>query len=160
VRARYPQMLIGDIEPCPSIPVSDHIKWLEALQQRLTELGVKGLDFYRLDVDWVHFIRGNSSWLETRKVEQYCRSKQIPFSLIYWAADYPALSRLGLADGEIWYISVMQQGYDYALVGGSPEQYVIESWVAAPPRATPETERDAFTCSVLDFARRFLKRTP
>jgi len=160
VRERYPAILIGDIEPCPSIPVADHIKWLEALQGRLAEMKVRGLDFYRLDVDWVHFIRGNGSWLETRKVEQYCRSKRIPFSLIYWAAGYPALDRMGLADAETWYISVMQQGYDYALAGGAPDQYVIESWIPAPPRAVPETDRTAFACSVLDFSRRFLKRAP
>lgn len=160
VREHYPSILIGDIEPCPSIPVADHIRWLEALQKRLADMNVRGLDFYRLDVDWVHFIRGNGSWQETRKVEQYCRSKRIPFSLIYWAAGYPALDRMGLADGNTWYISVMQQGYDYALAGGAPDQYVIESWIAAPPKAVPETDPIAFTCSVLDFARRFLKRTP
>ncbi|MEN6346906.1 MAG: hypothetical protein ABFE16_16500 [Armatimonadia bacterium] len=158
VRRRYPQTLIGDIEPCPSIPVADQIRWLEALQARLADMGVHGLDFFRLDVDWVHFVRGHGSWVEIRSLEQYCRSHQLPFSLLYWAADYPALNRLGIADEATWYISVMRQGYDYAMVGGAPDQYVIESWIPAPPRTVPETGEFTFTRSVLDFARRFLRR--
>ena len=52
----------------------------------------------------------------------------------------------------------MQQGYDYALVQGSPDQYVIESWLDAPSRCTPETGQFTFTRSVLDFSRRFAGR--
>ncbi len=54
----------------------------------------------------------------------------------------------------------MQQGYNCALVQGAPDQYVIESWVEAPSRSGPETEPFTFTRSVLDFARRFARRTP
>ena len=34
------------------------------LQKRLAKMKVRGLDFYRLDVDWVHFIHGHGSWAE------------------------------------------------------------------------------------------------
>jgi hypothetical protein len=76
--------------------------------------------------------------------------------LIYWAADYPRLDRLKLADDSTWYISVMRQGNDYAFVGGSPDQYVIESWIGAPSRPAPETDEWTFTRSVRDFCRRFV----
>jgi hypothetical protein len=52
----------------------------------------------------------------------------------------------------------MQQGYDYALVDGTPDQYVIESWLEAPSKSTPEAEPFTFTRSVLDFTRKFAKR--
>jgi len=155
VRQRYPHMRIGDIEPCPFLSVPELTRWIEALQQRLAEMQVRGLDFFRLDVDWLHYVRGYGAWPDVKPLEQFCRSKQIPFSLIYWAADYPELQRRGLADDSTWYVSVMRQGYDYANVGGSPDQFVIESWIGAPSRSAPETGDFTFTRSVLDFTKRF-----
>lgn len=160
VHQHYPQMLIGDIETYPSISVADHKWWLAALQQRLAALNTRGLDFYRLDVDWVSFnIAQRGSWQEVKQIEDFCHQQRLPFSLVYWAADYPALQRRGLADDSAWYISMMQQGYDYALVGGAPDQYVIESWLPVPSRCVPETESFTFTRSAHDFAQRFVKRS-
>ncbi len=158
VRKNFPRVLIGDIETYPSIPLLDHFQWIEALDKRLAELGVHGLDFYRLDVNWAEFVvfdRG--TWPEVKKLEQYCRRAKLTFSLIYWASDYPPLSRKGLADDATWYVSVMRQGNDYAMVGGAPDQYVIESWIDAPSRSLPETDPWSFTRSVQDFCQRFLK---
>jgi hypothetical protein len=121
---------------------------------------VRGLDFYRLDVNWAEFVVFNrGSWLEVKQLEQHCHQRQLPFSLIYWASEYPSLAKQGLADDSTWYVSIMQQGYDYAMLQGSPDQYVIESWLEAPSRSGPETDQFTFTRSVLDFSRRFVKRT-
>lgn len=49
---------------------------------------------------------------------------------------------------------------DYALVRGRPDQYVIESWIKAPSKSTPESEPWTFTRSVLDFTRKFVKQSP
>ena len=70
----------------------------------------------------------------------------------------PALKRKGLANDATWYIGVFRQAHDYALVGGSPDEYVIESWVDGPSRAVPETADWTFTRSVLDFGRVFLDK--
>ena len=59
-----------------------------------------------------------------------------------------------------WYVSVMQQGYDYAIVDGAPDQYVIQSWVGAPTRAVPETAEFTFTRSARDFIRTFVTKNP
>ena len=157
VRKNYPDIRIGDIEGYPFIPLADQIAWIEALQARLAQMNVRGLDFYRVDVDWVHFIMGNSNWREVKKLEDACRARKLPFSLIYWAADYPALQKRGLADDSTWYTGIMSQGYDYALVNGSPDQVVIESWVGAPSRYVPEADEWTFTRSVRDFCARFVK---
>jgi len=158
VRRAYPRILIGDIETYPSIPVERHYWWIEALNKRLSERKVRGLDFYRLDVNWVVFsFQNRGNWQEVRKLEQYCRGKNLAFSLIYWAAGYPAFQKKGWAADDTWYSGIMQQGYDYALLGGQPDQYVIESWVGAPSRALPETGEFTFTRSVLDFVRKFVK---
>jgi hypothetical protein len=158
VRKHYPDVRIGDIEPYPSLTLAELTAWIDALQARLAQMNVKGLDFFRVDVDWVHFINGSrGSWREVKKLEEACRARKLPFSLIYWAADYPHLQRLGFADDSAWYVSVMRQGGDYAIVGGAPDEYVIESWVGAPSRAVPDSGEWTFTRSVRDFCRRFAK---
>jgi hypothetical protein len=142
VRQHYPEMLIGDIETYPSMSPEDHIWWLNALEKRLAEMQVRGIDFYRLDVNWVTFtLRNTGTWREVKELENFCRARKMPFSLIYWAADYPALDRKELADDSTWYVSIMQQGYDYALVDGAPDQYVVQSWLDAPSRSTPRPHR-------------------
>ncbi len=159
VRQTYPQMLIGDIETYPSIPGADHAWWIDALQQKLAAMNVRGLDFYRLDVNWANFIVQNrGSWREVRQIEQACRRRKLPFSLIYWAADLPSLERKGVADEASWYLSLMQQGNAYAMVDGRPDQVVIECWLKSGlPKCLPETEPWTFTRTALDFSRRFVK---
>jgi hypothetical protein len=159
VRQNYPKMLVGDIEAYPYTSVEDHQHWVEALNKKLAEKGVRGLDFYRLDVDWLNFVAGNKgSWRELHRLEQWCHQKKLPFQLIYWAAGYPAMQRRGVADDSTWYVSTLQQGYDYTAVDGHPDAYVIESWIGAPSKCVPETADWTFTRSVRDFARKFVKR--
>lgn len=159
VRRQYPDMLVGDIETFPSIPLEDHYWWIEALEKRLTEKGVRRLDFYRLDVNWANFIvQDTGCWGDVRKLEEFCRKRKLPFSLIYWASEQPALKRLGLADDSTWYVSIMQQGYNYAMVRGRPDQYVIQSWLELPSKSTPDSGQWTFTRSVLDFTRKFVRR--
>lgn len=158
VRRHFPDILIGDIETYPSIPLEDHFTWIEGLNARLAELGVRGLDFYRLDVNWAEMVVFNrGSWREVRKLELWCRERKIPFSLIYWASDYPAMKRRGMGDDSTWYVSILRQGYDYAMVDGAPDQYVIESWIGLPKQALPDTTGYTFTQSVRDFSRRFVR---
>jgi len=160
VRKNFPDIRVGDIETYPSIPLEEHFPWIDALQKKLAEMNVRGLDFYRLDVNWVVYnAQGTGSWKEVRKLEQGCRKRKIPFSLIYWASGYPGLAKRGLADDSTWYTTIMQQGYDYAFIDGKPDQYVIESWLDdAPKSIVPETDQFSFTRSVLDFSRRFAHR--
>ena len=156
-RERYPDLLIGDIETYPSIPLADHYRWIDNLNRRLRELHVRELDFYRLDVNWINFtVQQTGSWKEVKQLEQYCRARKLPFSLIYWPADLPALKRLGRAGESTWYISIMRQAQDYVVVGGAPDQYVIESWVGAPSASVPEITAWTFTNSVRDFVERFV----
>lgn len=161
VRKHYPDIRIGDIEPYPFLQREELLAFIDALQARLKQMNVRGLDFFRLDVDWNHFTIGNriyaGNWPDVKQLELACRQRKLPFSLIYWAADYGHMKELNLADDSTWYVGVMRQGYDYAFVGGAPDEYVIESWVGAPSVAVPETEEWTFTRSVRDFCRRFVK---
>ena len=164
VRQHYPQILVGDIETYPSTSVDDHFKWITALNARLASLGVRGLDFYRIDTNWAVFTLANKgTWRDVVKIEQYCRSIKLPFSLIYWAAEYPAIDRVHLAADDTWYEAIFQQGYDYALCGGAPDEYCIESWLhnhapgPTPVNVVPDTSDFTFTRSVHDFVGKFVE---
>lgn len=160
VRQNFPDIRVGDIECYPATTLADHLWWIDALQKRLAEKKVRGLDFYRIDCDWNHFTIGNriypGNWPEVKKLESACRQRSFPFSLIYWAADYTHMKKLGLADDATWYVGIMRQGYDYTFAEGRPDQIVIESWVGAPSNIVPEAAEFTFTRSVRDFCRRFV----
>jgi len=158
VRANYPNIMVGDIEPYPYLPLADHIKWINALQARLVEKHIRGLDFYRLDVNWIVFdLVGQGSWKEVKQLQDYCQRVRLPFSLIYWAPNFDYMRQLKLADDSTWLTGVMAQGYAYAGVRGAPDQYVVESWEDTPSHSVPETADYSFTRSALDFGQKFVK---
>lgn len=157
IRKHYPDAIIGDIEPYPAFSVQELIEWVDALNKKLAENNVKGLDFLAIDPAWVSFDEKKASWDDLKKLEDACRKRKLPFSLYYWASDYGNIRIMDLEDESTWYMSVMRQGYDYALAGGSPDEYVIESWTGLPPKVLPETENYTFTNSVRDFIKRFIR---
>lgn len=93
---------------------------------------------------------------EVRKIELACRQRKLPFSLIYWASDLPALECKGMADESMWYLSIMHQGAAYAMVDGGPDQLVVQSWLkSGNPKSLPETAPWTFTRSARDFLSKF-----
>jgi len=164
VRHKYPDMTIEETEPYPSIPVADHITWIDALQARLKQLNVRGMDSYRLDVNWANFVtegmRGNGkapgNWVGVTQIEKACRARKIPFDLIYWGSVQPALEHKGQVADWPWYVEIMSEGEAYKLVGGKPDIYCIESWTHRP-LAVPESDQWSFSRSVIDFCDRFVK---
>jgi len=137
LREEYPGILIGDIG---TYPFADNYfeYWLDAMKDEI--------DFYRLDVDWNHFTDAKRpdvyptediGWQEVKVIEEYCRSIGMPFSLIYWSPEegkylgpdgYYDESRDRDAADEVWYNQVTHQFEQYKAVGGSPDQYVIQTW--------------------------------
>lgn len=154
VRKNYPQALIGDIEPYPSQNIDEHIRWIDRLQQRLHQLGDKGLDFYRVDPDWVSFqVAHKGSWAELKKIEDHCHSAGLKFSLIYWDSDFWQAKNAGTLNDKTWYDGILKEEHAYAAAGGKPDQFVIESWIGQPKAVIPDSEPYTFTNSVRDFVR-------
>ena len=167
-------MTIVETEPFPSVSLQDHMKWIDAVYRQTSAMKVRGIDAYRLDVNWITFAqRKEGSWSEVVQLREYCRSRGLPFGLIYWPPAYPSANRLGTADDSTWYVGIMEEGYEYnvaaarflaarklanglAGLAAQPDQYVIESWVGAPVRMIPETAEFTFTRSVLDFVNKFV----
>jgi hypothetical protein len=159
VRQTYPAASIGDIEPYPGIPAEDTLAFIDAVQARLRQWHVHGLDFFRADVDWMRFRpgdpKGAAGWAGVRALQAQCHARGLPFSLIYWAADFPYLKRVGTATDETWEEGIMHEGAAYAATGAVPDEMVVESWLPTPDQALPETAPGTFTRSVLDFSNQF-----
>jgi len=161
VRENYPDIMIGDIEAFPFFSADEMIKWIDLLQSKLKAKGVKPLDFFRVDTNWPNFVVANTeeTWHGLKRIEEYCRSIDLPFSVIYWAADYANPQFEGYYDDRTWYVGIMRMAYDYNIWNeGCPDQFIIESWVGGPVKTLPESDPFSFTGSALDFAERFLKK--
>ncbi|MBV8140207.1 MAG: hypothetical protein JO121_31905, partial [Deltaproteobacteria bacterium] len=127
VRRAYPNALVGDIEQYPMAKPEEHIRWIDRLEEGLRKSGLRGLDFYRLDVDWAEFKEPKDRWWrDVKRIEDHCHERHIGFSLIYWA------SHFNKHVDKSWYDGIMYEGKAYRDVGGVPDQYVIESWLAFP----------------------------
>ena len=159
VRKDYPDWVIGDIEGYPALSIEQTIQWIDLLEAKLKAKGVRGMDFFRLDVDWMHFVHdtGKGNWQGVKQIENHCRSKNIPFSFVYWAANYPSLDSRGLASDRVWYVGAMQMYFDYLAVNGNPDQVVVQSWVNGPNTILPESEPFSFVRSVGDIADHWTK---
>jgi hypothetical protein len=163
VRQEYPDWTIGDIEGFPSINADEIIAWIDLLEAKLKAKGIRGLDFMRLDADWMHFVHntGRGSWADLRRIENHCRKKNIPFSLIYWDAGFNALSKKGYSSDRMWYVGCQQMMYDYIAVGGNPDQIVVQSWDDTPKTFLPDSGGFTFTRCALDIAEELLNvKTP
>ncbi|MDR2115075.1 MAG: hypothetical protein LBP87_01715, partial [Planctomycetaceae bacterium] len=162
VREKYPDWTIGDIEGFPALTAKQIIEWIDRLEEKLKTKNVRGLDFMRLDVDWMHFVHntGKGSWADLKQIENHCRKKKIAFSLIYWDAGYNALSQRGYDDDLMWYVGCLQMMYDYIAVGGNPDQAVVQSWDNCPKTIIPDDAPFTFTRCATDIAERLLNKPP
>ena len=55
-------------KPYPYFSFDEHVAWLTGLQQRLRQQGIRPLDFYRIDPDWIAFPpdRTPDHWLDLK----------------------------------------------------------------------------------------------
>jgi hypothetical protein len=50
----------------------------------------------------------------------------------------------------------MRQGEMYRAAGGSPDDYIIQSWIGVPEHSVPERSPESFMNSVLAFANKYV----
>ncbi len=151
VRKHFPDLLVGDIEPYPSLSFYDHLRWVEALNKRLEFLGVRKLDFYRIDPNWAAFPVQHGSWRNVAELADKCRAAGVPFSLIYWASPAPSEMKQGKANRDTWHRELMEEARAFRAVGGRADQVVVQSWIGQPDAALPETDPATFSGSVKEL---------
>jgi len=161
VRRAYPPMEIGDTEPYPFFNAGEIMGFIDAVQARLRQLGVRPLDFLRLDVDWMHFYppdaKGALGWRGVKQIEILAHQRGLRFSLIYWAANYPSLSKAGLARPDTWTSAILREAADFSRVGGVTDDYPLVSWLLTqqepvPAHVIPDSSPITLSGSVLALA--------
>jgi len=130
MRSVFPAAVIGDIEPLPlGLPVEEYMQWMEAYRQ------VTGgdLDFLHLDLDY-----HDPTWsVKAFQLEEFCRSRGIPFGVIYNGED---------TSNAEWINSAWERAGIYEQrQGGQPDHVVFQSWNDHPDSVLPENEPESFT---------------
>ncbi len=153
MRKAHPEARLGDIEPYPALNPNEIETAIHAIQQGCAERGVRGLDFFRLDVDWDLMEQKNfGSWEEVNQIAALCRARGITFSMIFWAANQPRLVETNNSP-TLWRDGMMHQAQAYREAGGQPDEIVIQSWLHTPEHSVPETSPETFTAAALEFLR-------
>jgi len=147
VRRNYPDLLIGDIEAYPFTSVAAHARWIDQVNEKLRQLGVPPLDFYRIDPDFAAFpSKGN--WTEVADIVGACRRRHLPSSVILWAATAAGHSQDPASD-RAWFDGLLNEANQLRVTRIRPDQVVVESWIRLPSRALPESDPLTFTGSAM-----------
>jgi len=155
MRKAHPGAQMGDIEPYPALNPDEIETAVSAIQKSCAERGIKGLDFFRLDVDWDLMEQKTfGSWSEVNQIAARCRERGIAFHMIFWSANQPRLIKAG-ANPMHWRDGILHQAQAYRAANGTPDALIIESWLHTPEHAVPETNAETFTASLLDFLKAY-----
>jgi len=134
MRAEWPAIVIGDIEPMPHpVSAAGLAAWLDAYQAAAGE----PFAFLHLDMDW-----SRSDWpLLGVAVEAGGRERGVPIGMIYNGGAATSDEQwLALAGRRV-------QAYE-SDAGARPEHVIFQSWMDKPDLALPETDPASFTAVV------------
>lgn len=134
VRAQFPWVVVGDIEPTPT-PVSAPglAEWMDAYEAAVGE----PMAFLHIDADW-----SRPDWSSLAvAVEAAGSQRTIPVGMLYNGGGAPT--------DEQWLHLAGQHALDHEdRDGGHPDHVVFQSWNDHPDRVLPETDADTFTALV------------
>lgn len=139
VKAVYPSVSIGDIEPLAGTATAEQYQaWMAAVR---SATGAP-LPFFHLDLDW-----GRGDWAASAlRLQSYARGHGVRFGIIYNSA-------LASSDAE-WLAAAQSHILAYELDGaGPPDDAVFQSWTDHPDRVLPESGPDTFTHLIADYTR-------
>jgi hypothetical protein len=132
MRARFPQVIVGDTEPFAGTTTPEEYRdWLTTFRS----LAGYDLAFLHMDMDW-----SRSDWSqEALRMEGYGRDLGIPIGMIYIGngAD-PDDATYAAVTGE----RILRHQFED---GGQPDQILFQSWVDHPDFVLPETDPTTFT---------------
>ena len=134
VRAVFPQIRAGDLEPVEPSPddslIEEYARWADAYRAATGE----PLAFFHADVQWKESWRG-----PLEKLAVALHDRKIPLGVIYNGNDDDSSDAAWVAHAEAHYHAVEVDS------GIAPDQAVFQSWVSHPGRLLPDTDPGAFT---------------
>jgi hypothetical protein len=139
IRAHYPAVQVGDIEPYPTLEPAALARWLVSL--RLAGIPPA---FFHVDVDRVEVRRlGLEVGRDLRPVQALCEAQGIPFGIIVWGEDGSS-DEAYYHDARGWFDQMTQ-------TFGTPDHTIFQSWAVSSnghqetPSNLPESDPGHFT---------------
>jgi hypothetical protein len=138
LRAAWPGILVGDIEPLWSeIGVAELGSWMDAYQAAAG----RPLDFLHLDADW-----NLPDWAERAAAATVeARSRGVQAGMIYNGGDAQT--------DAAWTRAAREHADAFeAALGGPPDQVVFQSWMDHPDHVLPDSDPSTFTGLIRQYA--------
>jgi hypothetical protein len=141
IRAIYPSIVVGDIEPWPSVSSANLERWQAAYEAA----SGSALPFLHLDVD---MSASPPDWaVRVREIQRSVQAHGTRFGLIYNGGSLEA------SDAD-WLRHAREHFLDYELDGaGPPDDAILQSWTDRPDRLLPESNPATFTHLITDYTR-------
>ncbi len=139
VKAAYPSIVIGDIEPLAGPATAEKYEaWMAAAR---SAVGTP-LPFFHLDLDW-----GRGDWAAASlRLQAYARGHGVRFGMIYNGTQESSDAQwLGAAQANL-----LTHELDGA---GPPDDAIFQSWTDHPDRVLPEAGPNTFTHLIADYIR-------
>ena len=128
VKAAYPWIVIGDIEPYPYFSASELEQWISALEANGTKP-----DYFHLDVNMLEGGKRPDVETDLPRLKQFFRDHQIPFGVIFTSnVNFNPASDGAYFDGAMDWIHTVNN------IIGKPQQVVFNSWVGPRPNGVHE----------------------
>ena len=139
IHAKYPGVVVGDIEPYPYFSVATLESWIATFR---TRAGYE-FPFFHLDVD-----RNARGWNinDVKTLKNYCSGRGIEFGVIFNDNVQPfATSDQGFYQRTMDWGSVVNSGM------GMPQDIILQSWNDKPDYNLPDSSGYSFTQLLKDF---------
>lgn len=137
MRAKYPAVVIGDIENDHPTP-EQQFAFMDAFEAATGQ----PFAFYHLDIDWTL----RSDWpFRAKAVEEGAHTRGIEFGLLTYGAD-------GASNDERWLLDSLDHVARYTgMAGGLPDDVIFQSWHEYPRYLLPESEPGTYTWLLRDY---------
>jgi hypothetical protein len=128
VKAAYPHIIVGDIEPYPYFSVPELEEWIVALEDR----GAPP-EFFHLDVD-VERVRVERQDIiaDLQTLSQFCQEHRIPFGVIFTSNWNAAGSNRAYFESTMEWIRTINDAI------GKPQHMIFQSWQGPAANAVHE----------------------
>jgi hypothetical protein len=130
MRAIFPELLVGDIEPTPPpVSAAGLAEWLEAYESASGE----PFAFLHLDIDWAR-----PAWPEmAQEIGRRARADDVPIGMIYNGGAAPSRPT--------WISLAGERVLAFEAAGDAPDHVVFQSWMVQPDRALPDDDDSSFS---------------
>jgi hypothetical protein len=137
IEARYPNILVGDIEPWPSQSAAVLESWIDQLSTSAYRIA-----FLTLDVDYQDAIVNQHPLTEISDIGAYARFKGVPFRIIIWNSN--ALTPEPVVDDATEYDATLKFAAIVSALTTS-DGADFESWDTFPITTLPDTTAQTLT---------------